>query len=229
MLSIQNMNNHASFLIEFQDGDEMKRVYVDPVFSTHDKKPISQIPYHTKPADLILLTHDHSDHYDPEAVRFLSDPHTVILCPETCKSILSAFKAHGVPVGYRDKLAGIPIETIAAYNPSKRFHPKINQWVGYLITCGSHRLYFCGDTDFIPEMTSLKGRVDIAFLHIGGNYTMDFAEGIKAIETIQPKFAVPIHTFAKDPQDFKTSYLKHTHGTTRVEIQILGNSPWNLE
>jgi len=84
------------------------------------------------------------------------------------------------------KIAGVP-----AYNINKRFHPKSNNWVGYVIKFADSSIYIAGDTDFIPEMKNIKA--DIVMLPVGGTYTMTAEEAAKAVEAIKPKIAIPIH------------------------------------
>ena len=83
------------------------------------------------------------------------------------------------------------IETVPAYNPAKQFHPKINEWLGYIVEINGTRIYHAGDTDLIPEMNNIKA--DMAFLPVGGTYTMGAEEAAKAANTIKPKIAVPMH------------------------------------
>ena len=86
---------------------------------------------------------------------------------------------------------GIKFETIPSYNTNKTFHPKENGWVGYIITLDDIRYYIAGDTDITEENRKVK--CDVAFVPVGGTYTMDFKEAAQLINEIQPKIAVPIH------------------------------------
>ena len=86
---------------------------------------------------------------------------------------------------------GIKFETIPAYNTNKTFHPKENGWVGYSITLDDIRYYIAGDTDITEENRKVK--CDVAFVPVGGTYTMDFKEAAQLINEIQPKIAIPIH------------------------------------
>ena len=78
-----------------------------------------------------------------------------------------------------------------AYNPAKQFHPRSYNGVGYILEIQGTRIYHAGDTDFIPEMEKFK--VDIALLPIGGTYTMDVEEAVKAIKALNPRLVIPIH------------------------------------
>ena len=86
---------------------------------------------------------------------------------------------------------GIKFETIPAYNTNKAFHPKKNEWVGYVIEIQGSKYYIAGDTDITEENRKVK--CDVAFVPVGGTYTMDFKEAAQLINEIQPKIAVPIH------------------------------------
>ena len=86
---------------------------------------------------------------------------------------------------------GIKFETIPAYNINKTFHPKENDWVGYVIEINGVKYYIAGDTDITEENKRVK--CDVAFVPVGGTYTMDFKEAAQLVNEIQPKVAVPIH------------------------------------
>ena len=80
---------------------------------------------------------------------------------------------------------------MSAYNNNKRFHPKENNWVGYLIAIDGITYYIAGDTDITEENRQVK--CDVAFVPIGGTYTMDYKEAAKLINEIKPKIAIPTH------------------------------------
>ncbi len=86
---------------------------------------------------------------------------------------------------------GIKFETIPAYNTNKTFHPKKNGWVGYIIIINGIRYYIAGDTDITEENKKVK--CDVAFVPVGGTYTMNFKEAANLINEIKPKIAIPIH------------------------------------
>ena len=86
---------------------------------------------------------------------------------------------------------GVKIETVPAYNVNKKFHPKENKWVGYIITINDVRYYIAGDTDITEENRKVK--CDVAFVPVGGTYTMNSKESAQLVNEIQPKIAVPIH------------------------------------
>lgn len=142
-------------------------------------------------ADVICITHSHYDHLSVDDVKKLQGKDTVIVATaDSAKHLSGSIKV--VKPGDRIEANGIRIEAVAAYNISKQFHPKSNGWVGYVITLpDGTRFYHPGDTDFIPEMKSVKA--DIAVFPVGGTYTMDAQEAATAANTIRPKLAIPMH------------------------------------
>ena len=86
---------------------------------------------------------------------------------------------------------GINFKTIPAYNTNKNFHPKSNEWVGYIVNLDQTTYYIAGDTDITEENRQVK--CDVAFVPIGGTYTMTYSEAAELINEIKPKIVVPIH------------------------------------
>jgi L-ascorbate metabolism protein UlaG (beta-lactamase superfamily) len=168
---------HASVLLEGE-----KRVYIDPW-------EISE----PKPADLVLITHDHYDHLSIKDLKAVSGASTEIVAPESASGKLSALKnkVHLVSPGQTVTVAGLQVQVVPAYNLSKAFHPKTANNCGYVVTIDGERIYHAGDTDRIPEMEGLAP--DVALLPIGGTYTMDAEQAAKAASELKAKRAIPIH------------------------------------
>jgi len=141
-------------------------------------------------ADIILITHEHFDHCSPEDVKKIQGANTVIVATFDCAKKLSG-KIKFVKPGDKINVEGIEIEAVPAYNTNKQFHPKANNWVGYIFTVKGQRIYIAGDTDYIPEMKNFKA--DIALLPVSGTYVMTAEEAIKAALDIKPKVAIPMH------------------------------------
>lgn len=163
-----------------------KVIYIDPF----------KIEKEYNDADIIFITHDHYDHYSEEDIDKVYKDNTIIVIPEKLlpKALEKGFKKEyiiTVKPNQTYMANGIKFETIPAYNINKMFHPKANEWVGYIIEINKCRYYIAGDTDLTPENKSVK--CDVAFVPVGGKYTMNFKEAANLINEIKPKIAVPIH------------------------------------
>ena len=165
-------------------------VYIDPYRVAEDAPP----------ADLILVTHGHYDHFSPQDVERLSGRDTWLVGPAAVAERVSG-QVHRIGPGETidDELVrGLHISAVAAYNTSKRdadgnpFHPRDAGWVGYELNVRGERLYHSGDTDVIPEMDSVTG-VDVALLPVSGVYVMTAQEAAEAARRLQPRVAVPMH------------------------------------
>jgi len=153
-----------------------------------------------KPADLILVTHEHFDHCSPEDVAGIQQPGTVIVTEKDSAKKLSGDVRVMTP-GERLVLDGLTVEAVPAYNTNKDFHPKANGWLGFIIDIDDVRIYHAGDSDYIPEMEKLN--VDIALLPVSGTYVMNPDEAVQAALAIKPKLAIPMHygTIVGDQSD----------------------------
>ena len=144
-----------------------------------------------RPADIILISHDHFDHNSPEDIAKIRKEDTVIVTEkESAKKLEGDVRV--VKVGDKIEIKGVGIEIVPAYNTDKEFPPREAGMLGFLITLDGVRYYHAGDTDFIPEMKNLKN-VDIAFLPVSGTYVMTADEAVQAARAIKPKIAIPMH------------------------------------
>ncbi|MEM5790604.1 MAG: MBL fold metallo-hydrolase [Candidatus Aenigmatarchaeota archaeon] len=168
---------HASFKI----SNKLK-IYIDPYV----------LPNKPEKADLIFVTHEHYDHCAVENIKKIAKEDTEVMITEDCLAKLKNFKTFPVIPEKSYEIKGIKFETIPAYNLNKTFHTKASNWVGYVIEVEGVRIYHTGDTDFIPEMKSLKN-IDIALMPVGGTYTMNAEEAANAINSFKPKIAIPMH------------------------------------
>jgi L-ascorbate metabolism protein UlaG (beta-lactamase superfamily) len=192
MASIDNIKwlGHASFMFTDITTDKKKprTYYVDP-FKLKGEN-------YTK-ADIVFITHAHYDHCDPSSVIRLLKPETVIVAPDGCREKLSGIKAKFFDVvpNQEYEIGEFEFRTVPAYNTHPKrleFHACGNEWVGYVFSLNSKQIYHPGDTDLIPEMSQL-GKVHVAFLPLGGTYTMDVDEAIIAANTIRADITVPMH------------------------------------
>lgn len=143
-----------------------------------------------KPADLILISHEHFDHTSPEDVDKIRKSDSVILANATSAKQLKG-DVRVVAPGDRLTVKGVEIEVGPAYNTNKDFHPRAAGMLSFVFKLDGVRYYHAGDTDFIPEMKQLD--VDIAFLPVSGTYVMTADEAVQAAKAIKPKVAVPMH------------------------------------
>lgn len=142
------------------------------------------------PAGLILITHEHHDHFSPEDIDAIQTEATELVAPASVAARLKG-TVHTVKPGDQVTVRGLPIEVLPAYNIEKRFHPRQAGHVAYVITVNGQRIYHAGDTDVIPEMAGLQP--DIALVPVSGTYVMDADEAVEAVRLIQPKVAIPMH------------------------------------
>mgnify|MGYP004604115391 FL=1 len=182
-----------------------KVIYIDPF----------KIDKNYNDADIVFITHDHFDHYSEEDIDKVINENTTIIIPEELltKILRKGINKNAVITVESNKeymVQGIKFETIPAYNTNKTFHPKENDWVGYIITLDGIRYYIAGDTDITEENRKVK--CDVAFVPVGGTYTTDFKEAAQLINEIQPKIAVPIHygSVVGTKQD-ATDFIKLLH------------------
>ncbi|MFH1447969.1 MAG: MBL fold metallo-hydrolase [Candidatus Micrarchaeota archaeon] len=191
---------HASFTLTHAG----KTLYIDPfVFSEHPKE-----------ADAVLVTHNHYDHLGD--ISKIKKENTIIIGPVHCKGTTRTISSGGVV-----DLVWARVEAVPAYNINKKFHPRENGGIGYIIELNQTRIYHAGDTDNIPEMESYKA--DVAFLPIGGTYTMNIPEAIEAALKLNPKIVIPMHyNYIKgteaNPEEFKKELEKRSSNTIEVRI-----------
>lgn len=170
---------HSSLRIT---GDKI--IYVDPF-------KVAEV---TNDADYILFTHNHHDHFSPDDIAKVIGLNTTFVVPERMKEQAAEIPCSEIITvlpGTQVKLGNILVEAVPAYNIDKPFHPKSDNWVGYVLNVDGTRIYVAGDTDAIEENRSLL--CDVAMIPIGGKFTMDAAEAAEFVNTIKPAVAIPIH------------------------------------
>ena len=176
---------HASIRIEY-DGKEIE---IDPVTKLGNRT----INYAAMPkADYLFVTHEHGDHFNKAAINMLTGDKTRLVMNKRCAEMYGAGEA--MSNGEQIMLDDIQVEAVAAYNYSEgrtQFHPK-GRDNGYILTIDGLRIYVAGDTEDIPEMTTIKD-IDIAFLPCNQPYTMTTDQLVKAAKMVKPKVLFPYH------------------------------------
>ena len=147
-------------------------------------------------ADIIFITHSHYDHYSEEDINTVRKEDTQIVAPlDLLDNLLTlGFTKNNITLVKPNEtytVKGLSFKTIPAYNTNKNFHPKANNWVGYLVTIDNMTYYIAGDTDITEK--NRKVSCDVAFIPIGGTYTMDYKEAAELINEIKSKVAIPTH------------------------------------
>ncbi len=218
---------HDSMMVD-SVGSQFPVIYFDPYQietkdksdTTEDKEDGSKIK-----ADIILITHEHYDHCSPEDVKKIMGNDTVIVTEkDSAKKLKKELgktvegKIEVVAPGENITLKGVNIVAVPSYNINKQFHPKKNNWLGFVVDIGGVKVYHAGDTDFIPEMFDIG--CDIAFLPVSGTYVMTAQEAVEAAIAIKTQIAIPMHYGSLvgsdgDAQDFS----KALEG--KIDVKIL--------
>ena len=177
---------HGSLAISYKGLS----IQVDPVSGLG--KPTDYATEFPK-ADVILVTHEHGDHFDKEAIGALTKERTLMVTNARCAEMLG----YGTVMANGDALdlpGGIHLEAVPAYNYSEgrtQFHPK-GRDNGFILTIDGLRIYIAGDTEDIPEMSFIQD-IDVAFLPVNQPYTMTVEQCVNAAKTIGPKVLIPYH------------------------------------
>lgn len=183
-----NWLGHAGFY--FLDKSGNKIYFVDPF-----NLPALDLPK----GDIVFITHAHYDHFSNNDIAKIVKQTTILVATADvlAKSAISSDKKFEVLPNKNYEVNGFSFLTIPAYNnKSERlnFHPKTNNWVGYIFNLNGKKVYHAGDTDFTEEMKDLKNlNLDVAMLPMGGTYTMNVDEMIEASNAIGAKYTVPMH------------------------------------
>jgi L-ascorbate metabolism protein UlaG (beta-lactamase superfamily) len=166
---------HASFCWEGPP-----RVYFDPWQVEGER------------ADIIFVTHPHYDHFDAATVRKLAGEETVVVGPAGVKEELPELTVITMSPGQQQEIRRLEVRAIPAYNQQKHFHPRAENWLGFIVRFPEAAVYHAGDTDLIPEMKEVD--CDIALLPCGGTYTMNVEEAAQAARMLRRvRRVVPMH------------------------------------
>jgi L-ascorbate metabolism protein UlaG (beta-lactamase superfamily) len=197
---------HGSLMLAFNGMN----IYIDPFSRVAD---YSKLPE----ADIILITHEHHDHLDLQALAAVQTERTAVVLTETC-----ARQVDGIVMRNGDVqiVEGVHVEAVPAYNlvhkreSGQPFHPK-GIGNGYILTFGDQRVYVAGDTENIPEMKTLQG-IHCAFLPMNLPYTMTPEMVADAAKAFRPNILYPYHYGDTDTSKLE-ELLREEEG---IEVRI---------
>lgn len=205
--------NHASFVME----TPVDTIYCDPI---GDVELYAKFP---RP-DLILVTHEHGDHYNAETLAGLvGDKTQLITNPAVFDMLPDALKAKASQVANGEETAfnDLSIDAIPAYNISEgrtQFHPE-GRDNGYVLSFAGFRVYISGDTEDTPEMRALEN-IDLAFICMNLPFTMDMNAAASAVAEFKPKYIYPYHYRGRgeDGTQDPAEFAKLVEGTSEVKL-----------
>ncbi len=198
---------HGTLMIAYNH----QYIYIDPVIQ---QPPITDYSTYPK-ADVILVTHEHADHLDLQAIEILSKPETRLILNKNSEEKVGK----GTIMKNGDELTlsdGIKIEAVPAYNVTQehlKYHPK-GRDNGYILTIDGFRIYIAGDTEDIPEISRIKN-IDVAFLPCNQPYTMTPEQLAKVAKIIHPKVLYPYH-YGNTPIEQVSKLLQGTMIDVRI-------------
>jgi L-ascorbate metabolism protein UlaG (beta-lactamase superfamily) len=207
--------SHASFVMQTPAGT----MYVDPV---GDPAIYADMPN----PDMIVITHEHGDHYNAETLAAIMGDDTIMITNPGVYAMLPAtmqMRATAIANGESTSAGGVTIDAIAAYNITEErlnFHPQ-GRDNGYVISVDGLRIYVSGDTEDTPEMRALTD-IDVAFVCMNLPFTMDAAAAASAVSEFAPTYVYPYHYRGRDngTQD-PAAFAQMITGGTEVKI-----GPW---
>jgi len=189
--------------------DNGKIIYIDPF----------RITGYSNDADYIFITHSHYDHFSKEDILKIKKNSTIIVITQDLYNEVINLGFNNILVVSPNnsyEVDGIKFSTVPAYNINKDFHKKDYNWVGYILNIDNNILYIAGDTDNIPEIQNIK--CNIAFVPVGGTYTMNYKEASDLIKEINPDLAVPTHYTEVGSKDDALNFKNELEGFAEVKI-----------
>lgn len=192
------------------------RIYIDPVDLPSE--------YGDSPADAILITHEHGDHYQQSTIRMLQKEGTVNIFPEIMEDEIERHDGSGVVPGDEVTVGSITVTAFSMYTYSPTgtdpaTHPAESNYTGYIVDIDGFTIFHAGDSKNILEYEELTGTIDVALLPLGpGCQTMADYEVVDAIRAIEPGHFVPIHFAEGDNDQFVSRYRSMIESSTECEI-----------
>lgn len=185
---------HASVRIETGDGIV---IYIDPWSEAFDGEPAD--------GDIVFVTHDDVDHYDPNAIEAVAGEDVTVAAYEAVDTSALPFYVVDLPLEGEVTVDGIEAQTVPAYNDpagdhvdedGEPFHAE-GEVIGLLLTVDGTTVFFPSDTDFLEHHESIS--TDVIIPPIGGHYTMNRREAAAFARSVAPELVVPVHYDTFDP------------------------------
>lgn len=170
-------------------------------------------------ADYVFITHGHYDHYSESDIKKVMKDDTKFIVTSDVESKIKALgitedNVMVIAPGENYVVDALKFSTIPAYNVSKNYHPKTNNWVGYNVTIDGYNYYVVGDSDVTDELKNVK--CDVIFVPVGGTYTMTDEEAIKAVNEMKPKYAIPYHYGEVGSKANAENFINGLNGVTGI-------------
>lgn len=205
---LDNIESLGHACIRF--NKENKVIYVDPF---NIKKEYND-------ADIIFITHSHYDHYSyKDIVKVIKDDTIMVVTTDLYEEVSKYCNAIAVEPNKEYTVSGINFKTVWAYNSDNSFHPKESNWVGYIIRLEGNKYFIAGDTDITEDNKVV--RCDVAFVPVGGTYTMNSTQAAKLVNIIGPAVAVPIHYGSIiGNEENALDFIEEVDGGTRIYMMM---------
>jgi L-ascorbate metabolism protein UlaG (beta-lactamase superfamily) len=189
-----------------------KNIYFDPVNLSGDLPP----------ADLILISHAHSDHADLASLQQIIGPDTVLIISPNVTDFYEQNKdalgilATVLAEGETTHVGDISIRAVPAYD-SNGGHPREAGGVGYVATIDGQKIYFAGGTNYFPEMAQIESDVTLYPMYAR-------ADAEKVIGILPTKVFIPIHTSGTGASAYAVVFAKLP---TKIKFVALNDGPYN--
>jgi L-ascorbate metabolism protein UlaG (beta-lactamase superfamily) len=202
-------HGHATFTVETGAG---RRLMFDPFLNDNPRSDIRVSDVDR--LDYILCTHGHSDHFaDAIEVAKRTDATIIGTFELVAFAESNGARGHAMNIGGAHRFDFGTVKLTPAIHTATIHGDEGGQYTatphGFLLHIDGTRLYNAGDTALTMDMQLLRGRVDVALLPIGDNYTMGPEDAVRAIEFIEPRVVIPMHydtwdLIAQDTEHFRT-------------------------
>ncbi|MHA2370727.1 MAG: MBL fold metallo-hydrolase [Candidatus Hodarchaeales archaeon] len=218
-ISVRLLNN-AGVMIEQEDT----RIYIDPF-----DLPSSYSDY---PADAILITHEHGDHYDPASIDIIRTDNTVLYFPAIMSSAALLYGANSVIPEDTFEVNNFNVRCFFMYTmpgSDQSSHPQSSNYTSYIIEIEGFTIFHAGDSWNIYEYGELTGEIDLVLLPLGpGCQTMTEIDVVTVIETIEPSYFIPIHFTEDGKQSFIDQYKDNVEDSGCEFIDLEYYESWSI-